>query len=368
MERARRASGSATRTKTRSAAAVAGRSLDPSILTLPTAHLKRIVTEWVCSGRDDAIAALMDGIERGGDALTVRRAAENVASTLCVKRDGIETYARLFTVSIVIVFDDEVPESHVDPLLRKLLLSRSSRLAMETAARSDSSGSAAILDEVFELEGLRKLTLSRVREAAEAMNEGRQALALQRFGADKERPARRSGAFARFLIGQRTGVEDSGVIATLDLRALARQIVDAMRDRIRVKTEVSVQVSHEFFEGLFAGMWEYRDARIGQVCRLALERLDGESGLRARAETYGSASNHGVRLWLQRARAAGCTCRYRISGRPGTPISCTLERVVTALQCAGVEEIERVRCELQPDGAAGNGCLCDGRSALAIAI
>jgi hypothetical protein len=331
-------------------------------------ELKRRLAGLLHDRRDHVIDALVDRAASAGDSLRLRRTAETAAATLCTKRGGIAARLSLFIVAIVLVFDDEMPGTQVDPLLRETLRTRSVRSQIDVAARTGDGEDVSLLGEVFELEALARLPLSAIHRAAVAMRDGNFEVARHCLGVDVERPARRSGAFARFLVGRRTGFEKSAVTGEQLLRSPAKRIADAMRDRMSVPVRVSACVDGRFFDGLFAGMWRYQDARIGQVASQAIGRLDGGGVLSARAETYGSASSHGVGLSLHCDRIEGSLCRCRIAGRPGAPIDETLRRVVGALRKAGIAAIEEVRCDGGSTGVGGGGCLCHGRSAFSVAI
>jgi hypothetical protein len=333
----------------------------------PSLELKRRLGELVLGGRDDVVDSLVDRAAGSGDSLRLRRIAESAATTFCMKRGGIAGRVSLFIVAIVLVFDDEIPATQVDPLLRQMLLSQSIRSHIAAAVRTRDDDGISLLGEVFELDALARLPLSAIHRAAEAMSEGDLKHVRYVLGVGVDRPPRRSGAFLRFVVGQRTGVEGGAVTGERVLRSPARRIADAMRGTIDVPVRVGTCIDGSFFDGLFAGMWRYQDARIGQVARRAAERAGGGT-LSARVETYGPVSCHGVGLSLHGERIDGSLCRCRIAGRPGAPIDETLHRVTEALRSASLRVIEQVRCDGSARAAGGGGCLCHGRLAFSVAI
>lgn len=357
-------SGSATAADFVDAGSLAdGRALSDSLAP----ELKRRLAELLRVGRDEVIDALVDRAAGSGNGLRLRRLAESAAATVRIKRGGIAARVSLFIVAIVLVFEDEIPATQVDPLLRQILPSQSIRSQIAAAVRGRDDDGISLLGEVFELDALARLPLSVIHRAAVAMSEGDLKLVRHVLGAGVERPPRRSGAFVRFLVGQRT---DFGVKATTGEQALrlpARRIAETMRGRIDVPVRVSACVDGIFFDGLFAGMWRYQDARLCQVARRAVERVGGGT-LSARVETFGSASSRGVGLSLHRERIEGSLCRCRIAGRPGAPMDETLQRVVGALRRAGITAIEQVRCEGSLNAEGGGGCSGQCRSAFSVAI
>lgn len=151
----------------------AARPIGSSSLARAVADLTRSVAELVNGRRDDVIAALVDSRGPADDSLHVRRAAEHAAYTLCIKRDGIDIHEQLFIVEIVLAFDDEIPVTQIDPLLLGVLQSRALRMENEATARRGSFDDTLLLGEVFELEDLGTLPLSRVHQDAVAMSAGK---------------------------------------------------------------------------------------------------------------------------------------------------------------------------------------------------
>ena len=179
----------------------------------PGPELKRRLAELVLDGCDDLVDALVDRAAGSGDSLRLRRIAESAATTRCIKRGGIAVRDSLFIVAIVIVFDDEIPATQVDPLLRQMLLSPSIRSQIAAAVRTRDDDGISLLGEVFELDALARLPLSAIHRAMVAMSEGDLKLVRHVLGVGVDRPPRRSGAFLRFVVGQRTGLAGAHAFA-----------------------------------------------------------------------------------------------------------------------------------------------------------
>lgn len=333
-----------------------------------TPRTQRGLAQLLRAERDDVIDALVDRAASGADSLHLRRSAEAAAATVCLQRRGMARRASLFIVAIVLAFDDNLPATHVDPLLRDVLQSPLTRSQIEAAARRLSGGDAVFLRDLFDLQTLARLPLSAIHRATVAMNNGEFALAQQCLGSNIESPARRSAAFARFLVGQRIGLDGGKGPGEQVLGSVAARIVEVMRARMKVQSQANVRIDANFFDGLFAGMGSYQDARICQIISQVAQRPTGDGTPWASVEAFGSPSSHGVVLSLYLNRGSGSIGRWRISGRPGAPIDEAVQRVLGVLRLAGVEAIEEVRGGADAGDAGVGGSQLKRSTAFATAI
>jgi hypothetical protein len=151
---------------------------------------------------------------------------------------------------------------------------------------------------------------------------------------------RQSTAFLFYLIGIHAGPhDDSSYSDGTACSSIATAIDDFVGDTTGMALTTHVTMFRRFFDGLFAGIWMYQDARLAQIASRVLRSADA-GRVHARISVEVSTETHTIRLSLCADDSDHSAAnQFRLTGRPGDDPGASVARISAVLQHAGIKNI-----------------------------
>ena len=302
------------------------------------AALARIANELLKKGADATIDQAIEAAPSCAIAQILQHAVEAASERVVMYRNGVGAELLLFAIPIITTFEQNVPESQFESALNGL--NGLKNLATKIESGRLELAHMALLPKLFRLDDLTTMPLSIVRELG--INFGMTAL---NGGSEwhpsntQKRSLKRSTAFLRFLVGQRQLFEHEDSVAnecgvSERLQGLTSE---AIKRYLGLPCRVQAFYMGSFYEGLYAGMWVYQEARLDQLARASSAQTRRKKSLEAMVVTYGR--KHRFEMWLgffAGDQAIGGHA-YRLRSRPSEdPVGC-VSRITNRLEAAGIK-------------------------------